>query len=159
MICPRCNDARHVAPVTPIAGGLVVQEAWQPCPDCTPVRLQLSRRRGFSLQAVSRAVNGLPAIVVARPSTWGNPYRLGAPKHHIDGRTVTPATAVEAVIWYRDWLEFHLRRDNGTATAMRHALEKHLRGKNLACWCPLDAPCHADVLLELANRPGAGAGA
>ncbi|HEX5183627.1 MAG TPA: DUF4326 domain-containing protein [Allosphingosinicella sp.] len=28
-----------------------------------------------------------------------------------------------------------------------------LRGKNLACWCRLDAPCHADVLLELANRP------
>ena len=26
-----------------------------------------------------------------------------------------------------------------------------LRGKNLACWCALDAPCHADVLLELAN--------
>lgn len=26
-----------------------------------------------------------------------------------------------------------------------------LRGKNLACWCPLDKPCHADVLLELAN--------
>lgn len=28
-----------------------------------------------------------------------------------------------------------------------------LRGKNLACWCALDAPCHADVLLEIANRP------
>ena len=27
-----------------------------------------------------------------------------------------------------------------------------LRGKNLSCWCPLDRPCHADVLLELANR-------
>lgn len=27
-----------------------------------------------------------------------------------------------------------------------------LRGKNLACWCPLDQPCHADVLLELANE-------
>jgi hypothetical protein len=27
-----------------------------------------------------------------------------------------------------------------------------LRGKNLACWCPLNQPCHADVLLELANR-------
>lgn len=27
-----------------------------------------------------------------------------------------------------------------------------LRGKDLACWCPLDQPCHADVLLELANR-------
>ncbi len=30
---------------------------------------------------------------------------------------------------------------------------KELRGKNLACWCKLDAPCHADVLLELANTP------
>lgn len=28
-----------------------------------------------------------------------------------------------------------------------------LRGKNLACWCSLDKPCHADVLLELANAP------
>lgn len=27
-----------------------------------------------------------------------------------------------------------------------------LRGRDLACWCPLDLPCHADVLLELANR-------
>jgi hypothetical protein len=26
-----------------------------------------------------------------------------------------------------------------------------LKGKNLACWCPLDKPCHADVLLELAK--------
>jgi hypothetical protein len=27
-----------------------------------------------------------------------------------------------------------------------------LRGHDLACWCPLDQPCHADVLLELANE-------
>lgn len=26
------------------------------------------------------------------------------------------------------------------------------RGKNLACWCKLDSPCHADVLLKLANK-------
>jgi hypothetical protein len=26
-----------------------------------------------------------------------------------------------------------------------------LRGRDLACWCPLDEPCHADVLLEIAN--------
>jgi hypothetical protein len=26
-----------------------------------------------------------------------------------------------------------------------------LRGKDLLCWCPLGSPCHADVLLELAN--------
>jgi hypothetical protein len=28
---------------------------------------------------------------------------------------------------------------------------KPLRGKDLACFCPLDQPCHADVLLRLAN--------
>ena len=34
-------------------------------------------------------------------------------------------------------------------------IRSELRGKNLACWCPLDQPCHADVLLELANAPEA----
>lgn len=32
------------------------------------------------------------------------------------------------------------------------ALREDLGGRDLACWCPLDAPCHADVLLELADR-------
>lgn len=35
---------------------------------------------------------------------------------------------------------------------LRHALPA-LRGLSLACWCRLDQPCHADVLMELANRP------
>ena len=30
-------------------------------------------------------------------------------------------------------------------------LRAALRGKNLACWCPLDGPCHADALLRIAN--------
>lgn len=37
-------------------------------------------------------------------------------------------------------------------TATLHFIACDLRGKNLACWCALDKPCHADVLLELANR-------
>jgi hypothetical protein len=86
MTCPRCKacpradlrsdpgDTLHVAPVEPIPGGLVMQHAWQPCPDCAPVRLRLSRARGFDLQALSRAVNDRPAVVVARPSRWGNPF-------------------------------------------------------------------------------------
>ena len=41
-----------------------------------PVRLQLSRGKGFNLQAVSRGVNGLPAITVARPGKWGNPFHI-----------------------------------------------------------------------------------
>ena len=59
-----------------------------------------------------------------------------------------PKTAQDAVECYRemitgaegeraDWLRAHL---------------PELRGKNLACFCPLDQPCHADVLLELANK-------
>lgn len=36
-------------------------------------------------------------------------------------------------------------------------IRAHLRGKNLACWCALDAPCHADVLIEIANAPEAKA--
>ena len=30
-------------------------------------------------------------------------------------------------------------------------VREHLRGRDLACWCPLDEPCHADVLLAVAN--------
>ena len=37
----------------------------------------------------------------------------------------------------------------GASLFTRHLHE--LRGKNLACWCKLDEPCHADVLLKLAN--------
>ena len=34
----------------------------------------------------------------------------------------------------------------------RELVKHHLRGKNLACWCPFDQPCHADVLLKIANE-------
>jgi len=44
-----------------------------------PVRLTLSRSAGFDLQALSLATNGLPAVVVARPSKWGNPFVIGEP--------------------------------------------------------------------------------
>ncbi len=44
-----------------------------------PVRLQLARIKGFDLQATSLATNGLPAVNVARPSMWGNPFVIGEP--------------------------------------------------------------------------------
>lgn len=96
-----------------------------------PVRLQLSRRKGFDLQALSQATNGLPAVNVARPSRWGNRYKIG---------TCLIPDAETAVMAYRANLP--LRGDYAP-----------LFGKNLACWCKAGAPCHADVLLELANRP------
>jgi hypothetical protein len=42
------------------------------------------------------------------------------------------------------------QESDATAALMLRSLGE-LRGKNLACWCPLDQPCHADVLLEIAN--------
>ena len=68
-------------------------------------------------------------IYVGRPSRYGNPWVVG--KQGIE-------TAQEAVDLYR----YHLKDRN---------LFPELRGKNLACWCALDKPCHADVLLEIVN--------
>jgi hypothetical protein len=48
---------------------------------------------------------------------------------------------------FRDWIETNMSDHD------RSSYLAPLRGKNLACWCKLDAPCHADVLLELANKP------
>ena len=93
-----------------------------------PVRLQLSRAKGFSLQAHSRVVNGLAAVNCARPGKWGNPFRARG-----------TGTAEDCVNAYRSYL--------ATGTDLTE-----LRGKNLACFCKLSDPCHADVLLELANH-------
>ena len=80
------------------------------------------------------------AIYVGRPTVWGNPYVVGS--QLMSGETLT---ADKAVALY----EQHLR-DNFNERDIRHCL----RGKDLACWCPPDQPCHADVLLRIANsRP------
>ena len=97
-----------------------------------PVRLQRSRKKGAKLVSP----NGLSIIYVGRPSKWGNDFRIG-----IDGN------AVQCVALYRsriegNWWTFPTKKD----------IERELRGKNLACFCPLDQSCHADFLLKLANR-------
>ncbi len=84
---------------------------------------------------MSLGINGLPALVVARPGPWGNPYRPGT----------EAATRAEAVAMFS--------RDLHAIIAKRGLQGKieELRGKNLACWCrPIDA-CHADVLLQFVN--------
>lgn len=102
---------------------------------CTPKRIQLRRTKGW------RKPDG--AIVVARPTRWGNPLTMDGDK-------------AAAALWFGVGLD--MRRD-GTLPA-GHAfhcypsddeIRVELAGHDLACWCPLDEPCHADVLLEVAN--------
>lgn len=92
----------------------------------TPARIQLRRTKGW------RKPDN--AVVVARPTRWGNPFPV------IDGDREF------AAFLYRGWLVAH-----PDARPLRDDIES-LRGKDLACWCPLNGPCHADVLLDLANR-------
>ncbi|NOV15911.1 DUF4326 domain-containing protein [Ensifer adhaerens] len=113
-----------------------------------PIRLQLSRRKGFDLQAHSMATNSLPAVHVGRPGPWGNPFVVG---RHGD--------AAYCVDLYRALVAGLLRVG---ADPDIEALERsrkfvgenldELQGKNLACWCKPGAPCHADVLINLVGR-------
>lgn len=124
-----------------------------------PIRLQLSRRKGYDLQDVSRRLNGLDAVNVARPSRWGNPFVV----HHPGSACEIPMKPNVAVASFRavvakedGWIPAPLPWPLGkvpTAWTSVDDVVRELRGKNLACWCALDQPCHADVLLEIANRP------
>jgi len=87
------------------------------------VRIQRKRTKGW------RMPEG--AVYVGRGSRWGNPYKVG---------TCLIPDATSAVIAFAANLPLNMDFSE-------------LRGKDLACWCPLDQPCHADVLLELANSP------
>ncbi len=102
-----------------------------------PQRIQRRRTKGW------RMPEG--AVSVTRPSVFGNPWRV----------VVGEMSASAAVDMYRRWLTGDLPH-NGVAGGLRRVVVlarlNELRGKDLACFCPLDGqPCHADVLLELAN--------
>jgi len=108
----------------------------------SPQRIQRKRSKGW------RMPEG--AVYVGRPSYWGNPYGpLGFPAEAVtDGMVWSDQWRPWAVKRYRAWLE--LPGETGFARKVEAVVE--LAGKDLACWCPLDEPCHADVLLEIANR-------
>ena len=117
----------------------------------TPKRIQLRRTKGW------RKPEG--AIVVSRPSKWGNPFTVKSCMEEGFAADIGSARSL-VVSCYRSWLTegdqspwwFEAGRakfDHITGPDLRC-----LAGHDLACWCPLDQPCHADVLLELANPIG-----
>lgn len=154
----------------PRTGTIPFADAW---PATTPKRIQRRRTKGW------RMPEG--AVYVGRPSRWGNPYRVGETYLWLGGdrlayplatarqpgeyefglRAELLTEAAKAVEWFRAWYASSMadRPYFGVGA---------LRGHDLACWCPLCSkhaagrpfgepctdcqPCHADVLLELANR-------
>jgi hypothetical protein len=107
-----------------------------------PQRIQRKRSKGWKMPA--------GAVYVGRQTRWGNPFRVGSPNADDCMACVDRA---EAVAKYRSELTTFGDAVNFTGCTAAEIREE-LRGKDLACWCPLDQPCHADVLLELANEEG-----
>ena len=100
-----------------------------------PKRIQRKRTKGFKLPP--------SCVYVGRPTIFGNPFRLPSDRPPINGTDMRCYTREDAIEAYKS----HLRERPLLVAHIRGALQ----GKDLACWCPLDQPCHADVLLELAN--------
>ena len=107
-----------------------------------PKRIRRSRAKGWTLPD--------NAVIVDRTSRWGNPFVVG--EH---------GTTVQCVYWYSILINgfLLLGRGNEARQESDHKVLADeakrgwptLKGKDLACWCALDKPCHADVLLHAAN--------
>jgi hypothetical protein len=122
--------------------------------DTKPKRIQRKRTRGWS------SPHG--AIYVGRPTRWGNPFGHAQRFAGLESSLRCYRMAVEGIwdpnelkdmpdgpfqIACKEFAEFTKRFQYGATNTAR----AELRGKDLICWCRLDQPCHADILLEIAN--------
>lgn len=102
-----------------------------------PKRIQRQRTKGW------KKPDG--AVYVGRGSAWGNPFivgRDGTTQECVDkyAKHIMPYTHKDGTMEELLISEIHLEE-----------IQEQLKGKDLMCWCPLDQPCHADILLEIAN--------
>lgn len=139
-----------------------------------PVRIQLSRRKGWRMPENT--------VKVDRTTKWGNPFDFRKSEHcwtalAFDCRGDPAGRREASVKAFREWIEpepgkrtkeqemqvglkgkdgkFHGIAPRVTAGLSPgiDEIQAALRGKSLGCWCNFDGPCHADVLLEISNRP------
>jgi len=105
----------------------------------TPRRIQRKRSKGWRMPKNT--------VYVGRGSRWGNPHKVGP--------DITPADALR--LYSCDLMPYKHKAPTNTlhhfllSIANIEEIKCSLKGKNLACWCDLDKPCHADVLLSIAN--------
>lgn len=105
----------------------------------SPVRIQLSRAKGWRMPPNT--------VKVDRSTIWGNPWSVDAAEKAGFAGTEHELRDM-CVNMFRNAMARNL-----PVVATITARIAELRGKNLACWCKPGSPCHADVLLELANAP------
>lgn len=111
-----------------------------------PKRIQLSRRKGWRMPPNT--------IKVDRTTRFGNPFVVG-----VHGTRAECVSRFEYLLAGYVCLglgkdkdgEWHADKQLAYTKMLRRD-RRHLIGKNLACWCPPDQPCHADILLRVARR-------
>ncbi|MEV7897263.1 DUF4326 domain-containing protein [Streptomyces cyaneofuscatus] len=123
----------------------------------TPARIQRRRTKGWRKPDNT--------VIVTRPSRFGNPFTLAMAYDLGYAQPGETSTARRAVVGaFQEWLRGNrlMWQSEEGDTARQRLLDglHELRGKNLACYCPLPEPgqpdhCHAAVLLDLANTPAA----
>ncbi len=107
----------------------------------TPKRIQRKRAKGWRLPE--------GAVCVTRPGKFGNPFTVKGMRNA--GYKMHDDIAIQVCVGaYRAWMK---GEDHWAHSIPQPAPPdvSELRGKDLACWCKIGDPCHADVLLEIAN--------
>ena len=97
-----------------------------------PQRVQLKRSAGWKMPANT--------LKVDRTTHWGNPFTIAE-----------CGSAAVAVAQHGRWMRGEIAAPGGVEPPTRAVLRTALGGRNLACWCAINGPCHADLLLALAN--------
>ncbi|MFI6510075.1 DUF4326 domain-containing protein [Streptosporangium sp. NPDC050855] len=109
-----------------------------------PKRVQLRRTKDW------RKPEG--AVVVSRPSRWGNPFKIGEVFRFAENDEL-----IMGVVRNHEQAVDLFRRYLAARPDLRDMIRAELAGRDLCCWCKPEDPCHADVLLAVANEEMADA--